>query len=68
LSHGAEGAAVYDVLGRRVATLVEGPLGAGTHTLTTTSAELPPGVYVIRATVRSASGVETFARTFTMLR
>jgi hypothetical protein len=40
--------AVYDVLGREVAVLHDGPLGAGAHTLTL-GAVLPAGVYVVRA-------------------
>ena len=42
-------AAVYDALGRRVATLHHGPLAAGDHTLRLDAARLPSGVYLIRA-------------------
>ena len=38
----------YDVLGREVAVLHAGPLGAGEHTFTLDAA-LPPGLYVVRA-------------------
>ncbi len=41
---------VFDVLGRRVAVLVEGPLAAGTHTLRLDARALAPGAYVVRAT------------------
>jgi choice-of-anchor B domain-containing protein len=41
--------AAYDVLGRRVATLHEGALPAGTHALTFDAAGLPSGTYVLRA-------------------
>lgn len=42
--------AVYDALGRRVATLHDGPLAAGVaHTVTLDAASLPSGVYVVRA-------------------
>jgi hypothetical protein len=40
--------AVYDVLGRRVAVLHEGPLAAGAHRFAFDSASLPAGVYLIR--------------------
>ncbi len=40
---------VYDVLGRQVATLAEGLLEAGAHTLTLEAARLPAGVYLVRA-------------------
>ena len=43
--------AVYDVLGRRVATLASGALGAGAHALPFDAAPLAPGVYVVRAEV-----------------
>jgi hypothetical protein len=40
---------VHDVLGRRVATLAEGVLGVGVHTLRWETSGLAPGVYVVRA-------------------
>ncbi len=41
---------VYDVLGRRVATLHEGVLAAGSqHTFTLNGSELPNGLYLIQA-------------------
>jgi hypothetical protein len=43
--------AVYDVLGRRVAVLHEGPLAAGAHRLALEARTLPAGVYVVRAVV-----------------
>jgi subtilisin family serine protease len=46
---------VYDVLGREVATLHDGPLAAGPHAFVLDAARLPAGVYVVRA--RTASGV-----------
>ncbi len=48
-------AAAFDVLGRRVALLHEGVLGAGRHRLVL-GAGLPAGVYVVRARVESTSG------------
>ncbi len=41
--------AVFDVLGRRVAVLHEGPLAAGAHALTLDGSALPAGVYLVRA-------------------
>src|SRR5690606_19709157 len=46
---GAVSAWVYDVLGRRVTVLHEGPLGAGRHELGFEAGRLPGGVYVVRA-------------------
>ena len=43
--------AVYDVLGRRVATLASRALSAGTHALPLDAAPLAPGLYVVRAEV-----------------
>ncbi|HLA64031.1 MAG TPA: T9SS type A sorting domain-containing protein, partial [Rhodothermales bacterium] len=40
---------VFDGLGRRVAVLHDGTLGAGAHTLWLDVAALPPGLYVARA-------------------
>jgi hypothetical protein len=41
---------VYDALGRRVATLHDGPMEAGAHALGFDGSSLPAGVYVVRAT------------------
>jgi flagellar hook assembly protein FlgD len=40
--------AVYDLSGRRVATLVEGDLTAGRHEATWNCGEVPSGVYLYR--------------------
>ncbi|HYE94807.1 MAG TPA: hypothetical protein VD962_01250 [Rubricoccaceae bacterium] len=45
--------ALYDALGRRVATLHEGPLHVGTHPLIADVSVLAPGVYVVRAEGRT---------------
>lgn len=45
-------AEVYDVTGRRVATLAEGPLPAGAHALDWSVGSVPAGVYIVR--VRAA--------------
>jgi glycosidase len=54
----------YDVLGRRVATLDDGPRAAGAHTATLDTRALPAGVYVLRLTAdgRTASSRLTIAR------
>ncbi len=49
---------VLDLLGRRVATLVDGPVPAGTHEAVW-SGDAAPGVYVVRL---SADGVQQTAR------
>jgi hypothetical protein len=47
--------AVYDLAGRRVATLVDGDLTAGRHEVTWNCAEVPPGVYLCRLATGSGS-------------
>jgi hypothetical protein len=46
---GAVSVEVYDVLGRHVAVLAEGPRDAGRHALVFDGSALPAGVYVVRA-------------------
>ena len=41
-------AEVFDAQGRRVATLHDGPLGAGLHGVPVSTAGWPPGVYTVR--------------------
>jgi len=41
--------AVYDALGRRVALIHEGAVRAGTYSLRVTAADLPAGLYLVRA-------------------
>ncbi len=61
--------AAYDVLGRRVALLHEGPLGAGRHALRLDARPLAPGVYVVRAEVSAGSGAPAVLHgRFTLLR
>lgn len=45
---GAVSVAVYDLLGRQVATLVEGDLAAGWHTASLDASRLSAGMYVVR--------------------
>ena len=42
--------AVHDALGRRVALLHDGDVRPGTYTLRVDAGQLPPGLYLIRAT------------------
>ena len=56
--------AVYDALGREVARLVDGPLGAGPHEVRLGAGRLPAGVYVVRLD----AGALTRTRTVTLLR
>ena len=56
--------AVYDVLGREVARLVDGMLSEGTHTVGFDGSNLPAGVYVYRLT----AGGQTLTRTLTIAR
>ncbi|MEM8557165.1 MAG: S8 family peptidase [Bacteroidota bacterium] len=48
-------AEVLDLLGRRVAELHDGPLAAGMHPLALDAAQLPAGVYVVRAATSDAT-------------
>jgi hypothetical protein len=45
---------VFDVLGREVATLVDGPMGAGTHSIRLEGRGLQSGVYLCRLTLGAA--------------
>ena len=54
-------AALYDLLGRRVALLHEGMLAAGSHTLGLDGAALPGGLYVVRVTAGPAVAVRPLA-------
>ena len=56
--------AVYDVLGREVAVLVEGEQGAGRHEAVFEGAGLVSGVYLVRLT----TGASSATRTLTLLR
>ena len=40
---------VYDVLGREVAVLHDGPLGTGEHKLRFDASMLPSGIYLVRS-------------------
>jgi hypothetical protein len=57
-------AVLYDELGRRVAVLHKGPMGAGEHPLPLYRGALPAGVYVVRV----AAGGAVVARTVTLIR
>jgi hypothetical protein len=65
LAHAAEvDLAVYDLLGRRVATLSRGLMSAGTHSATFNGAALSSGTYLVRM---SAAG-QTFTAKMTLLK
>ena len=55
---------VYDLLGRRVATLVSGVLGPGDHRVRFEAGTLPNGLYVYRLKTRTGS----LTRTMTLMR
>ncbi len=54
--------AVYDVLGREVAVLADGPAEAGAHEATFDASALPSGVYLVRLEAGSAVQVRTVTR------
>ncbi len=56
--------AVFDVLGREVARVLDGPLAAGDHTVRVDVSALPAGTYLARLT----AGGATVARPFTVAR
>ncbi|HEX8297863.1 MAG TPA: T9SS type A sorting domain-containing protein, partial [Rubricoccaceae bacterium] len=53
---------VYDVLGRRVSTVVDRALGAGRHTFPLDASSLPAGIYSLRIEAGGRSAVRTFTR------
>ena len=54
--------AVFDALGRRVALLYEGAVRPGTYSLRVEASDLPPGLYVVRASDgRGASASRSIA-------
>jgi hypothetical protein len=55
---------VYDISGRKVLTVAEGPFPAGEHSITADLASVPPGVYVYRL----SAGTETAARKLVITR
>ena len=55
---------VFDVLGREVARLHDGPLSAGVHAFRLEAGGLPAGVYVVRA----STGAEAVSRRVTVVR
>ncbi len=56
--------AVYDLLGREVAVLVDAPLSAGSHAATFDATGLASGVYMVRLN----TGVESFTRLITLVK
>jgi hypothetical protein len=55
---------VHDVLGRQVATLVDGPQGAGSHEVVLSGSGLAAGVYFVRVT----AGSDSVVRQITLIR
>ena len=55
---------VYDVVGRRVATIADGPAEAGALEVTLEGSRLPAGTYLVRAT----AGAEAATRQFVVVR
>lgn len=56
--------AAYDLLGRKVAVLVDGPVAAGSHSVSFDASRLPSGVYLLRL----QSGNEVATRKVTLVR
>lgn len=59
---------VYDVLGRRVASVVDGEQEAGRHTLDWSASGLASGLYLWRIAVEDASGRRVEQRKLTLVR
>ncbi len=53
---------VFDALGRRVATLAEGPRPAGTHEVAFAPARLVPGLYLVRLTAGTQTATRRLVR------
>ncbi|MGB6123268.1 MAG: T9SS type A sorting domain-containing protein, partial [Bacteroidota bacterium] len=58
---------IFDMLGRRVATLFRGTLEPGTHEEQFDASDLPSGVYFYRLSAQSPAGLEVFRRTERMV-
>ncbi len=56
--------AVYDVLGREVAVLVEGTVSAGRYEVVFSAGQLPTGMYLIRM----EAGAEALTRRVTLMK
>jgi len=67
-SPGEASVTVYDVLGRRVAALHEGPLEAGRHAFRLDGAALPSGVYLVRATLGDPEAGRALTQRVTLLK
>ncbi len=55
--------AIYDITGRKVTTVAEGPFPAGEHSIATDLATTPPGVYVYRLIAGGETAVKKFVVT-----
>ena len=55
-SEGTATVALHDALGRRVATLHDGPLAEGQHAFALAGAGLAPGLYLVTARLTGADG------------
>jgi hypothetical protein len=55
---------IYDLLGQKVATLVDGTLPAGHHVTSFTATDLPSGIYIYRL----QAGQEVRSRTLTLIK
>jgi hypothetical protein len=53
-------ATIYNVLGREVAHVFEGPLAAGEHELRLSTTGLPAGVYVLRVIGETGTATQRF--------
>jgi len=59
---------VYDMLGRRVATLVDAPYGAGRHEAVFDGSMLPSGRYLVRAVLTSEAEIYRFTRMLLLMK
>ncbi|MBI5472407.1 MAG: T9SS type A sorting domain-containing protein [Ignavibacteriae bacterium] len=59
--------AVYDVLGRKVAELVNGQVAEGYHTATWNASDVASGVYFARFTATDANGVTQLSKVVKLL-
>jgi hypothetical protein len=61
-------AEVFDILGRRVATLVDGEMEAGRHLLHVVGSGLASGAYIVRAEVGTGGAMRVLTQRLTLIR
>ncbi|RPI72501.1 MAG: T9SS C-terminal target domain-containing protein, partial [Ignavibacteriales bacterium] len=58
---------VYDILGKEVATLLNGEIESGIQTVSFNAKDLASGIYFYKIDVKSSEGKQSFSETRKML-